>query len=481
MNTQPPTTAPRLRRLLFAAAALVALLAFGRFAWLRLTLEPTPRPEYWAALIEALDPPPENALSPEQAADLLANRPWEAVQVDWDKSPRGSPRGFVNFDASSLLYGPWDKNRPDMAAAIPAFESAEFVAARRKLREALTTGWRPEIDPAPGFTGTGGLSLFRAWAKCLVGHSRWARDHADDIDLAADDWLLTLRLARECRRSGSLTHHLVAVSIEALVTHEMMLTAIEPHGPIDMLTLARQVDEIVGGYRPPADVLEGERLYMHSILEHKFVREGGKWLAVNEAANMQIRGGGQASRFWNLASPLFNNLDTARKNLDAEFAEVDSQKNLVLLHQSEERGEWRRPHHTVLDGDPQQFPSFYQVLMLYYQAAAHLEGAVAMLALAEYHRRHGRYPESLDNLIPDFLPRLPLDYADLQPLRYHRTDDGYLLYSVGLDGVDDGGKTTIEEHPATFRRGPPGGGGYETNADVVFSRIRRAKPWWEKE
>jgi hypothetical protein len=70
------------------------------------------------------------------------------------------------------------------------------------------------------------------------------------------------------------------------------------------------------------------------------------------------------------------------------------------------------------------------------------ENAIAATAIAvEFHRqRHGRLPERLDQLVPDLLPRVPQDPFDGQPLRYLVREDEYLLYSVGVDGKDDGGE-----------------------------------------
>ncbi len=39
---------------------------------------------------------------------------------------------------------------------------------------------------------------------------------------------------------------------------------------------------------------------------------------------------------------------------------------------------------------------------------------------------------------------MPLDPFDGQPLRYKVVADGVLIYSVGLDGVDDGGAINRE-------------------------------------
>jgi hypothetical protein len=62
-------------------------------------------------------------------------------------------------------------------------------------------------------------------------------------------------------------------------------------------------------------------------------------------------------------------------------------------------------------------------------------------ALERYHLAHGEYPESLDTLAPQFVTKIPHDIINGQPLHYRRTDDGrFVLYSIGWDEKDDGGK-----------------------------------------
>ncbi len=69
------------------------------------------------------------------------------------------------------------------------------------------------------------------------------------------------------------------------------------------------------------------------------------------------------------------------------------------------------------------------------------EMAIVVCALERYRLRHQKYPETLSNLVPEFLATAPLDFMDGQPLRYRRTDDEWFrLYSVGSNGIDDGGK-----------------------------------------
>ena len=72
-------------------------------------------------------------------------------------------------------------------------------------------------------------------------------------------------------------------------------------------------------------------------------------------------------------------------------------------------------------------------------------------ALERFHLAHGNYPETLDALAPQFIATLPHDLINGQPLHYRRTDDPpspgsgaasgkFVLYSVGWDEKDDGGK-----------------------------------------
>ncbi len=62
------------------------------------------------------------------------------------------------------------------------------------------------------------------------------------------------------------------------------------------------------------------------------------------------------------------------------------------------------------------------------------------LALAEYRADSGAYPETLAVLAPRYLAMVPEDIFSQQPLRYRKTEAGYMLYSVGVDRKDDGGK-----------------------------------------
>ncbi|WP_145073028.1 hypothetical protein [Aureliella helgolandensis] len=68
-------------------------------------------------------------------------------------------------------------------------------------------------------------------------------------------------------------------------------------------------------------------------------------------------------------------------------------------------------------------------------------------ALQDYYFEHRQWPREATELVPVHLERLPIDPFDAQQgaLRYVRTVDGYLLYSVGANGTDDGGQAPPED------------------------------------
>src|SRR4051812_1263543 len=66
--------------------------------------------------------------------------------------------------------------------------------------------------------------------------------------------------------------------------------------------------------------------------------------------------------------------------------------------------------------------------------------AITAIALKRYELRHGKLANSFSELVPEFIPAIPIDRMDGKPLRYRLENDGnFKLYSVGTDGKDDNG------------------------------------------
>jgi hypothetical protein len=79
---------------------------------------------------------------------------------------------------------------------------------------------------------------------------------------------------------------------------------------------------------------------------------------------------------------------------------------------------------------------------------ARRDAALTVIAIESFRRARGKWPGALNELIPAFLPSLPLDPFDGKPLRYVAPSserEQPLLYSVGSDGVDDRGQVTTTD------------------------------------
>jgi hypothetical protein len=72
---------------------------------------------------------------------------------------------------------------------------------------------------------------------------------------------------------------------------------------------------------------------------------------------------------------------------------------------------------------------------------AQLRSAIVATAAERYRRAKGQWPEQLEALKEaGYLTAIPTDPYDAQPLRLRRLQDGLVIYSVGPDGQDNGGK-----------------------------------------
>ena len=68
----------------------------------------------------------------------------------------------------------------------------------------------------------------------------------------------------------------------------------------------------------------------------------------------------------------------------------------------------------------------------------HLNLLRAGVAAKRYQHKHGRLPERLSALVPEFLPAVPEDPFSGKPLNaVHREKFGLVIYSVGFNQVDD--------------------------------------------
>jgi len=103
------------------------------------------------------------------------------------------------------------------------------------------------------------------------------------------------------------------------------------------------------------------------------------------------------------------------------------------------------------------------------EAEARRRVILTAIAVERFHVRHGAYPKSVAELAPKLVKTTPTDFIDGQPLRYSLTGNGhFLLYSIGLGCIDDGGKMPSSRHGRFAMPQSPRGGGAAPQSDIVW-------------
>jgi len=67
-----------------------------------------------------------------------------------------------------------------------------------------------------------------------------------------------------------------------------------------------------------------------------------------------------------------------------------------------------------------------------------------LFALEAYHRDNGEYPSALDDLQGRYIDEIPLDPFSGEAFRYILEEGGFLLYSVGPNGIDENGRNQAD-------------------------------------
>jgi hypothetical protein len=137
-----------------------------------------------------------------------------------------------------------------------------------------------------------------------------------------------------------------------------------------------------------------------------------------------------------------------------EVASIDNDKQLAypeidksLQAESRKEGRWGlapwNVFASILDLSKLQEPAKFAY------AQTRVNETRIACALERYWLMHHSYPASLDALVPDDIAALPHDVMTGKPYRYRLRPEGtFLLYSVGWDQTDDGGKALFVHDPS---------------------------------
>jgi hypothetical protein len=98
----------------------------------------------------------------------------------------------------------------------------------------------------------------------------------------------------------------------------------------------------------------------------------------------------------------------------------------------------KKPWHSFINRESYEDNLFYYARVIYKtQTVAQIMAAA--VAIKRYRSLHGHLPERLDNLVPEFIDQVPIDFYTQSPLIYTVNHHVMQLYSAGENEIPEGG------------------------------------------
>ena len=365
------------------------------------------------------------------------------------------PKSYVSLPAPDDATG--NKMAGDVA------RNAALLAQLRAARDLPTGFWGPPLaHPVRSafmlrFSGIFPLSNLLAWQLCL-NHVKGNDDEALET---AQDWLKYGQVIDARAGLGGLRWSALAIQRDALEA----LRAIAPSLRISENSSEGSISR------------QQVRGLIEKLLDEREVQEGGAraWffmrvVALDEAQPDEVDAHAGNALLGRLLQPAFD-LRAARDARRANaFATAASWPNWPeaqshLPAEVEQVEPWlQSAARAQVDYDrldPSQISEQFHVL-------TERRATATILAMRLYAEDHdGQYPQALSQLVPKYLPDLPLDpmAAHNRPMLYQMPQGQratVFLYSVGNNGIDDGG-------PAAHVPVRDLGDGLWVQADVIFA------------
>lgn len=329
--------------------------------------------------------------------------------------------------------------------------------ARRLVGKPVDWGLRfksPAISALlPSLSGQRQLSRV---LSATAGYQQAIGNHADTIDTVDD----LLAQAKTIDANPTLIGHLVAIA-----TNRLVVGWVESFAP--ELKVSREVDG-AGRTSDSASRAQIERLIASLIDETGIHRAHVRALQSERMAQLDIvqmiaRGEttirelvvGPSPGLWDrvgayLIMPVVERGGIwAMSYFDALSAAVGKPNYAAALSAwPKHPGDWafvKQLKHPVVT---MFLPSLNRAALLHYRILAQRRMAAIALAIRLCEIDHGHRPARLADLVPDYLPEIPLDpFADDgRTVAYTPDASPPVLYSVGRDGVDDEGRFALRSN-----------------------------------
>lgn len=282
-----------------------------------------------------------------------------------------------------------------------------------------------------------------------------AEIEAGKTDEAVEDVRLMLRLIEVLQQEPLLISHLVANAMQTIATQPIWEGLAGHHwNDSQLAALESELSKLdfLAGYHFS---MRGERAFGVAIID--YLRRNRNEV---EAIQWGFDGASQQDlSFEQMMSGAFirimpggwfdhNKVSICQMHEKYMFPVVDLQQRVVSL-ETQKRASEATDEDATRPSPYNWFtrrllPPLNKIAPKSARAQFFVDAARIASALERYRLANGSFPETLAVLSPAFLKTIPHDIMNGKPLNYRRTDDGqFILYSVGWNETDDGGRIEL--------------------------------------
>jgi hypothetical protein len=284
------------------------------------------------------------------------------------------------------------------------------------------------------------FSGYRIIARALNWRSL-CKAYSGEIESALDDSVSLVRFGRHQQGKGLLIEQLVGVAIEGLA-HSSISKIIEK-GDVPADTLKKIHEQLQDEFARPHDVinLDGEKVFLYDYIQRSFTDDGkggGRMLA----RGVPVAVGDWKSGLWRFVTLSYPDRREVTTKVD-DFYYLTEQVFDETPWQVHQKGESAKWDEIAGDSFFLQFlsPTHGRVVQIGWRMKTMRLGLLSMLALARYEKEQGKYPENLGKLVElGYLREMPNDPYSDGSLVYKKTEESFILYSLGENLIDDEGQ-----------------------------------------
>jgi hypothetical protein len=438
---------------------------------------------------------------PTVSTDYLAkvNAPAKAVPADerawplYERAFEAHVEKDTQLDVGYIRAG--DERWGELVAHVRA--NRENLELLRQAASRKEMGYVLDVSEPRGELLSGSLlnvllphvGEFQNAASLLVADTRLAI-HEGDTERAASNMRAFVRLARHVEEPPFLISQLVGYSILMIGMNHANEVLHESPDMLDREAWS-SIAHAYAGYRGGSRVVidfSHERFMFYDLLQRVYTDDGsgGGRLTPEGVQALGVVGAieGEGFQFTSapakvigvIASPAMDVTAAGRSATREEYDRI--MRRLRLFAQEEPWDREMDEYAQRLDEKLDDFaymarypligallPALSRTIDSGDRLTMRRDALLVAIAVELYRRDTGELPETLNRLVPDYLPSVPRDIADGRPIRYRQTgEDAYTLYSIGGDGDDDVGEPALDRHGDRIR----GLGNESTDGDWVL-------------